>query len=559
MAVQHRVRRALWPLLATLALVVAACGSATPSASQAPSPSSAPATPPPAGGGTLSFAVESDISTLDPAIGYDVVTFPISHMLYDQLVHYDAGTNLVPGLASEMPTVSADGLTYTFKLRPGVKFVKADGTALRDLNADDVVHSINRNLDPKLTPTPSPVGPAFFTLIAGGQDVVDGKAAVASGLKAIDPLTVEITLREANRAFLNILAMPFGSIVPKELAGQDTTAFSASPVGTGPFYLESYQKGEVAMFQRNEHYWRDGYPKVDTVEMRLLVEVNTQLQQVQAGQLDIMGNDIPAGAFTATVNDPNLKDQVIRQSLVAINYLAIDTSGPSKELSNLKVRQAMAHAIDKENLLRVANDRGVIANCIFPPQVPAFDPACNPYPFDVAKAKTLMAEAGVTSFSTQLFTDTTELSKSLSAAIIQDLAAIGITVELVPQDFDVLIGTISTPHAAPLVYIGWFQDFPDASDFYDPILSCATAVEGGSNTSWYCNEANDQLAAEARREPDETKRNEMYRQLQNQVMADVPWVPTTSPDYVYLQSKRVQGSSWHPVWWYDLPSVAVSD
>jgi peptide/nickel transport system substrate-binding protein len=563
MVVQHRVRRALWPLLATLALVVAACGAATPSTSQAPSPSSAPttapATPPPAGGGTLSMAVESDISTLDPAIGYDVVTFPIAHMLYDQLVEYDSGTNLIPGIASEMPALSADGLTYTFKLRPGVKFVKADGTVLRDLNADDVVHSINRNLDPKLTPTPSPVGPAFFTLIAGGQDVVDGKTAVASGLKVVDPLTVEITLREANRAFLNILAMPFGSIVPKELAGQDTTAFSASPVGTGPFYLESYTKGEVAMFQRNEHYWREGYPKVDTVEMRLLVEVNTQLQQVQAGQLDIMGNDIPAGAFAATVNDPNLKDQVIRQPLVAINYLAIDTSGPSKELSNVKVRQAINHAIDKENLLRVANDRGVVANCIFPPQVPAFDPACNPYPFDVAKAKALMAEAGVTSFSTQLFTDTTELSKSLSAAIIQDLAAIGITAELVPQDFDVLLGTISTPHAAPLVYIGWFQDFPDASDFYDPILSCATAVAGGANASWYCSEANDKLAAEARREPDETKRNEMYRQLQNQVMADAPWVPTTSPDFVYLQSKRVQGSSWHPVWWFDLPAIAVSD
>lgn len=563
MVVQHRVSRALCPLLAALAIIVAACGTATPSASQSPpassAPSSAPATPPPASGGTLSMAVDSDISTLDPAIGYDVVTFPIANMLYDQLVEYDSGTTLIPGLASEMPALSADGLTYTFKLRPGVSFVKADGTVLRELNADDVVHSINRILDPKLTPTPSPVGPAFFTLIAGGQDVVDGKAAVASGLKVIDPLTVEITLREANRAFLNILAMPFGSIVPKELAGQDTTAFSNSPVGTGPFYLKSYTKGEVAIFQRNEHHWRDGYPKVDTVEMRLLVEVNTQLQQVQAGQLDIMGNDIPAGAFAATVNDPNLKDQVIRQALVAINYLAMDTSGPSKELSNVKVRQAIAHAIDKENLLRVANDRGVVANCIFPPQLPAFDPNCNPYPFDLARAKALMAEAGVTSFSTQLFTDTTELSTSLSEAIIQDLAEIGITAELVAQDFDVLLGTISTPHAAPLVYIGWFQDFPDASDFYDPILSCATAVEGGANASWYCNEANDQLAAEARREPDETKRNEMYRQLQNQVMADVPWVPTTSPDFVYLQSKRVQGSSWHPVWWFDLPSIAVSD
>ncbi|MDQ2965882.1 MAG: ABC transporter substrate-binding protein [Chloroflexota bacterium] len=554
------------PLLAALAIVVAACGSATPStppAGGSTGPSGGPATPlpstPASTGGTLSIAFEGDIATFDPAIGYDVTTAPVEHMLYDSLLAYDSGTKLIPGLASEMPTLSADGLTYTFKLRSGVQFVKSDGTVLREMTADDVVHSLNRILDPKLTPRPSPVGPAFFTLIAGGQEVVEGKAAIASGLKVIDPLTVEISLREPNRAFLNILAMTFGSILPKEVAGVDTGAFSANPVGTGPFYLKSYIKGQLATFQRNEHYFRDGFPKADTGEVRVQVDPTTQLQQVQAGQLDIMGNELPAGAFTATVNDPALKDQVIREALVAINYLAIDTSGPSKELSNVKVRQAMAHAIDKENLRRVANDRGVVANCIFPPQISAFDPGCNPYPFDVAKAKALMKEAGVTSLSTQLFTDTTPLSKTYSEAIVQDLAEIGITAELVQQDFDVLLGTIQTPHAAPLVYIGWFQDFPDPSDFYDPFLSCATAVEGGANASFYCNEANDKLAADARREPDETKRNEMYRQLQAQVMADVPYVPTTHPDFVFVVSKRAQGVALHPVWWYDLPVIGVSE
>lgn len=562
MVAQHRVRRALWPLLAALAIIVAACGTATPSTTPGPAGSTGPTSPPvsvpPASGGTLSIAFEGDIATLDPALAYDTTSWPAAHMLYDGLLTYDAGTTLIPALASEMPTVSADGLKYTFKLRPGVKFVKSDGSVLRDMTADDVVHSLNRILDPKLTPTPSPVGPPFFSLIAGGQDVIDGKIAVASGLKAIDPLTVEITIHEANRAFLYMLAMPFGSIVPKELAGQDTEAFGASPVGTGPYFLKSYTKGQVATFQRNEHYWRDGYPKTDTVEFRLVVDATTQMQQVQAGQLDLTGNDIPTGAFEGIVNDPALKDQVVRQPIVAIQYLSIDTSGPSKELSNVKVRQAMAHAIDKENLLRVANGRGVVANCIFPPQVSAFDPACDPYPYDVAKAKALMAEAGVTSFSTQLFTDTPDLSKVISESMIQDLAEIGITVELVQQDFDVLLGTISTPHAAPLVYIGWFQDFPDASDFYDPILSCATAVEGGVNIAWYCNEANDQLAAEARREPDDQKRNQMYRQLQAQVMADVPFVPTTFPEFVTMKSKRVQGSSFHPFWLFDLPAISVS-
>jgi oligopeptide transport system substrate-binding protein len=504
------------------------------------------------------MAIEGDIASLDPSQAYDTSSYPVIHLLFDSLIAYGPGTDLQPGLAEAMPTVSADGLTYTFKLRSGVKFVKADGTALRDLTADDVVYSLNRILDPNLKPHPSPVGGAFFSLISGGGDVVAGKSKAATGLKAVDPLTVEIKLREANRAFLNILAMSFGSIVPKELAGADTTAFSSAPVGTGPFYLSSYKKGEVAVLKRNPLYWQTGVPKVDTVEYRLQVNANTQLQQVEAGQLDIMGNDIPAGSFSATVNDPAFKDQVVRTALVATNYVSMDTSGPNKALANVKVRQAISYAIDKQNIIKVANGRGIEADCIFPPQFASFDPTCNPYPYDVAKAKALMKDAGYEAgFETQLFTDTQDLSKAISEAIIQDLGDIGIKVKLVQQDFNVLVGTVTTPHAAPLVYVGWFQDFPDPSDFIDPILSCATAVAGGFNNAWYCNKEVDALAAKARAEQDETTRVGLYKEVQKMIMADAPWVSTTHPDQVLLRSKRVQGQIVHPAWYIDLATVGV--
>ena len=108
-----------------------------------------------------------------------------------------------------------------------------------------------------------------------------------------------------------------------------------------------------------------------------------------------------------------------------------------------------------------------------------------------------MAEAGFPNgFETSMYSDTTEISKSSTLAIQQDLAKIGITVKLVPQDFDVLLGTITVPHQAPLVFIGWFQDFPDPSDFFDPILSCATAVAGSFNTAGYCNKEVDALGVD---------------------------------------------------------------
>ena len=403
------MRRSLPVLLVTsLALLATACSPATtepsaaaPVATDAPATSAAaePSTATTAaGGGALSFAVEGDLQTLDPAICYDTNCGPVIHLLFDQLIEYDPNAaTLRPGLAASMPEVSADGLTYTFTLRDNATFTKQDGSVLRPVTADDVVHSLNRVLDPSLTPTPSPVGGAFFAQIAGADKVLDGTSKEASGLKAVDPKTVAITINAPNRAFLNVLGMNFASIVPKELAGSDTTAFSASPIGTGPFYLASYTRGEKALLQRNTAYWREGYPRVDTVEYRLGVDANTQLQQVQAGQLDIMGNDIPAGSFTSITTDPALKDQVIREPLVATNFLVIDTSGPDKALADPRVRQAMAMALDKDNLLRVNNGRGTKAGCIYPPQMTSYDEACDPYPHDLTKAKALMADAGFAS------------------------------------------------------------------------------------------------------------------------------------------------------------------
>lgn len=554
-------------LLVTIALVVVACG---PSSSVAPTSAGptqtapvGPSTEPTnsAGGGSLSMAVEGDLQSLDPAICYDTNCGPLMHMLYDSLVAYEPNSAVLrPGLAEAMPDVSADGLTYTFKLRAGVTFTKNDGTPLRAITADDVVYSLNRVLDPSLTPTPSPVGGAFFAQIAGADKVLGGSSPAASGLKAIDASTVQITINAPNRAFLNVLAMSFGSVLPKELAGKDTTAFSAAPVGTGAFYLQSYVKGEKAVLQRNPQYWREGSPKVDTFEYRLGVDAITQLQQVQADQLDLMGNDIPAGSFTAILNDPAYKDQVIREALVATNFLVIDSSGPNAALANPKVRQAIAHAIDKDNVLRVNNDRGVKSGCILPPQMPAFDPACDPYPYNVDKAKALMKEAGYEAgFSTQVYTDTQDLSKAVSESMIQDLSAIGITAELVQQDFDILIGTITTPHTAPLTFIGWFQDFPDPSDFFDPIFTCAVNVAGAASFGWYCNPAADSLGDQARGEKDDTRRLGLYKQLFETVMKDVPSVPIFNPDVVILSSKRVIGNPFHPAYYFDLNEVDVTE
>ena len=183
--------------------------------------------------------------------------------MFEALLGYDEGTKLVPLLADGMPTISADGKAYTFKLHDNVNFVNEDGSVLRPMTADDVVYSINRVLNPNLKPNPSPVAAGFFGNIVGADEVLDGSAETASGIKVIDPTTIEFDLVNADPTFLNVLATPFGSVVPKELAGDDATAFSAKPVGTGPYLFKSYTKGQGATFVKNPAYWQAGQPYLD--------------------------------------------------------------------------------------------------------------------------------------------------------------------------------------------------------------------------------------------------------------------------------------------------------
>jgi ABC-type transport system substrate-binding protein len=510
-------------------------------------------------GGTLSIGYLSDIQTFDPSQGYDVVSWPAERLLYDTLVAYGEGTELEPSLAEEMPTVSDDGLVYTFTLREGVSFVGGDGNVVSEMTADDVVFTFNRLLNPNLTPNPSPVASGFFQIIAGADAVVAGDATEASGVRAVDERTVEFTITQADLTFLNLLAMPFGSIVPEGVATEDTAAFSADPVGTGPYVLESYEQGQMARFVRNTHYWGTP-PGPDAMEIRVGIDPTTAVQQVEAGTLDVMGDNIPPGSLNQVLEDPTYGPWVHRQPFVATYFLSLDTSAPDSPLSNVTVRQAIAHAIDKENIITIIQGTGTLAPCILPPAMPGHDPDCDPYPYDPDTARDLMAEAGFAEgFSTTLYTTTTDPDPTVGQAIQQDLAEIGIEIEIISQAFDTLLGTITVPHQAPMVYLGWFQDFPDPSDFYNPILSCATNSEGNFNLAWYCNEEIDAAATAAQGEQDIDARTEAYRQVFTQIMEDVPWVPLYHPEVVTLVNPRVTTFVLHPVWTLDLTRLAVTD
>ena len=241
--------------------------------------------------------------------------------------------------------------------------------------------------------------------------------------------------------------MGFGSVVPKELAGEDTTAFSAAPVGTGPSTSTSYTKGEKAVLKRNTSYWRAGYPQIDTVEYRLLRRREHPAPAGPGRPARHHGQRHPVRRVHGVAGDPTYRPG---PSGVAGRDQLPDPrlQRPDSPLSNVKVRQAIAKAIDKDNHAAVNNGRGDEGRLHLPAAADvAMTPSCDPYPCDVEGAKKLINEAGFGERfrDDPMYTDTQDPRKTISESMIQDLAQIGIKVDLVQQDFDVLIGTITTP------------------------------------------------------------------------------------------------------------------
>lgn len=508
---------------------------------------------------TMSMAFAAETGTLDPAIAFDMYSTVVEHAIWDTLVGYDGDSTLVPRLAADLPTVSVDGRTFTFHLREGVQFVR-HGEALREVTAADVVHSLNRNLRQDLTPSPSPAGPMWFASIEGAAAVLDGTAEVASGLRAVDDRTVEITLAQPDRTFLSILATPFGSIVPAELAGTDTEAFAADPVGSGPLYLESHTPGQQLVLARNPHYWRDGVPGVDRVELRLGVTQEDQFAQARANELDIMGDAIASSDWATASGDASLAGRLIQTPDPATMWLTMDTAGDESPFRDPVVRRAVSHAIDKDAIVHLLNDLAVPASNICAPSIPGYDPAFDPYPHSVEQATALMTEAGVTSISTKLYTDDSATSGLVAESIASDLAKIGIDAEVVQVDFDTLLGVLYSPPGAPMALTGWWQDYPDPSSFIDPVFTCAAAVQDGSNATWYCDPEVDAMAAQARTVVDPDEVVSLYQAIQERIMADAPLVPLFHNESAGLISERVRGlTEFDSAYLFDLPAYSISD
>ena len=497
----------------------------------------APAAETPKHGGSMTIAFKDDIATLDPAIGYDWQNWPVIESMFNGLLGYEPGTTkLVPSLAESF-TISPDGLTYTFKLRPGVKFHNG-----REMTAGDVVYTFNRTTNPK---TQSP-GASFFSAIEGFDDFQKGKTDHLTGVTAPDPATVAIKLTQPSAPFQYVLALNFAFVVPKEEVERPGGDFGKHPVGTGPFMLKEWTLGQKVALVRNPDYWQKGAPYLDAYTVEIGQEPITALLRLQHGEIDALGDGIPPAKFNEVMKDTALKKDIIVGQRLATTYLTMKTN--QKPFDDVRVRQAVNHAIDKARIVKIINGRAAPANQVLPPGMPGYDDTFKGYEFDPKKAKELLAEAGLASgFATTLFANNTDPNPRIAQAIQQDLAGVGIKAELKTLAQENVIAAAGTADQAPLVWSGgmaWSDDFPDPTDFFTPILSCGSATQGGWNWAWYCRKDLDDAATKADAITDPAKALERlaaWKDIYKQVMADAPWVPVYNEKLFVLKTARVRG------------------
>jgi ABC-type transport system substrate-binding protein len=490
---------------------------------------------PPKQGGAATITFNNDLTTLDPHVGYDWQNWSVIKSIFDGLMDYKPGTTeLEPDLA-ESYTVSDDGLTYTFKLRDGVTFHNG-----RVMTSADVKYSFERAVNPA---TQSPGG-GYFGMIAGYDDVAGGKATALSGIETPDDKTVVFKLTRPDATFLHLMAINFGYVVPKEEVEKAGADWGKQPVGTGAFKFTEWAPGQYIKLERNKDYFRAGVPYLDNVTFEFGQDPTVAVLRLKKGEIDIVGDGIPPAQFAEIMADTANKDLIAEGNQLHTGYVTMNvTQAP---FDNVKVRQAVNMAINKERIVRLINNRAAPASQALPPAMPGYNAENKGYAYDPEGAKKLLAEAGAGEITTELYVMNVDPNPRIAQAIQQDLAAVGIKAEIrsLAQAEVIAAGGAGK---APMIWSGgmaWIADFPDPANFYYGILGCAGAVEGGWNWSKYCNKALDERATKADamvKDDQKDARIAEWKAVFDEVLKDAPWAPVFNEKRFTYHSERMGG------------------
>lgn len=472
--------------------------------------------PPPPKPVTLVIAMDtSSIVSLDPAKAYEFEGVLVDNNVYDKLVDFKGNdySKVYPELA-ESWTVSDDGMTWTFNIKKGLKF--PSGTSI---NAEAVVYSLQRVV--KLEQTPSWVLTQFGIKL----DTV----------KAVGEYAVQIKLDAvyAKGMFLSCLAFPVASIVdPKVVKEHETGGDMGSAwmtdhsAGSGPFTLEKWERGTQIILRANKDYWK-GKPGVDSILIKEIKESLDQRMLLEKGDIDIAWN-LLADQIVAVKGVKGI--EIVESPAFQLFYVGMNVG--FKPFSDARVRNAVRWAIDYDGIINeILRGAAMKIQTIIPKGVAGYNPAM-PFKQDIAKAKSLLAEAGYPNgFSVELATPATIAqipTADIAAKIKSDLAKAGIDVKVRLITYAELLDKYRA-QALEMVVARWGSDYADPDANAKPFAHSRTA--GPKDTvkqlAWrnkYANNVTTDLVEKAAKELDDTKRLDYYKQITEIILNEGPFV-----------------------------------
>ncbi|MCL2898405.1 ABC transporter substrate-binding protein [Brenneria tiliae] len=458
---------------------------------------------------TLIVGRYAPVESLDIASVFDVSVYT-ADQIFEPLYIVGEDGQPKPWLASSSAD-SDGGLTWTFKLRPGVKF--SDG---KPLNAEDVVFSLQRH-------------------VANGSGIP--LLAPIASITAPDAGTVVIRLKEPYPALLADISAVSNGILPANFGGAGEEAFFKHPVGTGPFAFKSWEPGGTVTLKKNANYWNPGKPFFDEIAFTVVPDENQRVQQLLAGQIDVIDNLPPVRYAELT---KNADVTVSRGESWVIQILQFNTKDP--HFSDVHVRRAVDLAIDRAALAKATSyGTSVPGASLLPPTSAFFDPD-TPLPgYSLEKAKAeLGRSAHPDGFSTTIFTPSGDQLRAQQAQIIQNqLAKIGITVKIESLDPAVIR---ERTHAGDYA----FRLQESISDVSDPNIFLSyhlIPADGGSDSYWtfYDNPRLTDILRRARVEQNEARRGELYREAQAIIAADAPIIPLVYQSRLIAVRSNVEG------------------
>ncbi len=484
-------------------------------------------------GGVFRMVIGGNPQTLDPAFITDCRDGSLSALLYNGLVRYaDNGLDLVPDIADW--EVSKDGTVYTFHLQKGVKFTNG-----REVTAADFKYSFERVLHPA---TGSPRRWVFLRVL-GAQAFADGTAKEVKGLKAKDQYTLEITLEQPYAVFLPLLAMPAGYVVPREEVEKKAADFGRQPVGTGPFVLQEWVKNEALTFAANERYFA-AKPYLTGIDVGIVTDSRSYAAQFERGDLET----IPlSGTQLATMRaNSRWIPYLASQPDLSVFYLAINCQ--KAPVNNVKVRQALNYAINREKLSQLFGDsQATLARGPIPRNVAGYNAGLAGYEYNPQKAKVLLAEAGWKSGTKlRLWQSRSKGILQLTTAIQKDLKAVGINLEIIQGEWSEL-GQAFAGGTADLAYLSWWADYPEAENFLYPVFHSANSGAKG-NRAYYADAAVDEAIETAMLTAGEGERLLQYAAIEKSIVEAAPWVFLWHSQTDTVVQPWVRGYTLHPIY-----------